>query len=98
MSEAGGVRRDLDAWHGGEFVREVQGRQHRGVVAHDVVLGRHGEVDARGHEREDAVLWRNRGIEARPRMYVEIGADDAGRRNDVAQRQLDAGSMPWGDV
>ena len=81
-----------------ERAAEVERLDGRGVVADDVVLGGHGEVDARGDEREHAVLGGDGRVEARARVDVEIAAEDTGRGDDVARRELDLGHAPGRDV
>ena len=60
----------------------------RPVVADDVVLGGHGEVDPGRDEREHAVFRRDGGVEARTRVDVQVAPEHAGRRDDVARREL----------
>ena len=62
------------------------------------MLGRDGEVDSGGNERENAVLGRNGGVEARARVHVQIASEHAGSRHDVAGGERHRGRAPWSDV
>ena len=88
VAEALAVGRDLDARDGEELGAEVEGLDGRPVIADDVVLGGHGEVDPGRGEGEHAILGRDGRVEARARVHVQVAPEDAGRRDDVSRREL----------
>ena len=98
VAESLAVGRDLDSRDREQLGPEIERLDRRSVVADDVVLGRHREVDPGRGEGEDAIFRRDRRVEARARVHVQIAPEHARRRNDVPRRQLHLRRAPWGDV